>query len=46
MLNMILHPARQDKDLPPLVIAHGLFGSGRNWGAIARMLATRRDVVA
>ena len=46
MLNTILHPARQDKDLPPLVIAHGLFGSGRNWGAIARSLATRRDVVA
>ena len=46
MLNLILHPARQDKDLPPLVIAHGLFGSGRNWGAIARSLATRRDVVA
>ncbi len=46
MLNTILHPARQDKDLPPLVIAHGLFGSGRNWAAIARSLATRRDVVA
>ena len=26
-------------DRPPLVIAHGLFGSGRNWGAIARRLA-------
>jgi len=46
MLNTILHPARQDKDRPTLLIAHGLFGSGRNWGAIARMLATRRDVVA
>ncbi len=46
MLNTILHPARQDKDRPTLVIAHGLFGSGRNWGAIARSLATRRDVVA
>lgn len=46
MLNTILHPARQDKVHPPLVIAHGLFGSGRNWGAIARALATRRDVVA
>ena len=46
MLNTILHPARQDKDLPPLVIAHGLFGSGRNWGDIARSLAIRRDVVA
>ena len=46
MLSTILHPARADKDRPPLVIAHGLFGSGRNWGAVARMLAIRRDVVA
>jgi pimeloyl-ACP methyl ester carboxylesterase len=29
----------------PLVIAHGLFGSGRNWGAIARRLADSRHVV-
>jgi pimeloyl-ACP methyl ester carboxylesterase len=46
MLNTILHPARETKDKPTLVIAHGLFGSGRNWGVIARNLATRRDVVA
>ena len=46
MLNTLLHPAQQAKDRPPLVIAHGLFGSGRNWGVIARNLATRRDVVA
>ncbi len=46
MLNTILHPAREVKDRPTLVIAHGLFGSGRNWGVIARNLATRRDVVA
>lgn len=25
---------------PPLVILHGLFGSGRNWGSIARELQT------
>ena len=31
---------------PPLVIAHGLFGSGRNWGVIARRLADIRDVWA
>jgi esterase len=33
-------------DRPPLVIAHGLFGSARNWGAIARRLAADRQVVA
>ena len=31
---------------PPVVIAHGLFGSARNWGAIARALASDRAVVA
>lgn len=31
---------------PPLVIAHGLFGSARNWGAIARVLGRRGPVVA
>jgi pimeloyl-ACP methyl ester carboxylesterase len=33
-------------DRPPLVVAHGLFGSGRNWGAVARRLAETRQVVA
>ena len=33
-------------DRPPLVIAHGLFGSARNWGAIAKRLAADRLVVA
>jgi esterase len=31
--------------LPPLLIVHGLFGSARNWGAIARRLADSRRVV-
>ncbi|MGL4310468.1 MAG: alpha/beta fold hydrolase [Paracoccaceae bacterium] len=31
--------------LPPLMIVHGLFGSGRNWGAIARRLAGTRMVL-
>lgn len=31
--------------LPTLVIVHGLFGSARNWGAIARRLAEDRRVV-
>jgi pimeloyl-ACP methyl ester carboxylesterase len=46
MLATIRHPAAAPEGLPPLVIAHGLFGSGRNWGVIARRLADRRDVVA
>ena len=46
MLNLIHHPAATAVELPPLVIAHGLFGSGRNWGVIARRLADRRNVFA
>ncbi len=46
MLNLIHHPATETPSHPPLVIAHGLFGSGRNWGVIARRLADTRDVYA
>jgi pimeloyl-ACP methyl ester carboxylesterase len=31
---------------PPLLIVHGLFGSARNWGAIAKRMAQDRQVVA
>lgn len=31
---------------PPLLIAHGLFGSARNWGAIAKRLSDAFTVVA
>lgn len=31
---------------PPLLIVHGLFGSARNWGAIAKRLAAERQVIA
>ena len=31
--------------LPTLLIVHGLFGSGRNWGAIARRMADSRRVI-
>lgn len=31
--------------LPTLLVAHGLFGSARNWGAIARRMAADRQVV-
>ena len=30
----------------PVLIVHGLFGSGRNWGVIARRLAETRPVIA
>ena len=46
MLATILHPASTTPEAPTLLIAHGLYGSGRNWGVIARRLADRRDVVA
>ena len=46
MLNTIHHPATGTPTHPPLLIAHGLFGSGRNWGVIARRLADTRDVWA
>ena len=45
MLNQVLHPAKEAQSLPTLLIVHGLFGSARNWGAIARNLAGPRDVV-
>ena len=45
MLHLIHHPAATAPTRPPLIIAHGLFGSGRNWGVIARHLADTRDTV-
>ncbi len=44
MLNIISHGAATDK--PPLLIAHGLYGSARNWGVIAKRLSDERLVVA
>lgn len=44
MLNTVLHGA--PGDLPPLVIAHGLYGSARNWGVIAKRLSDSRQVIA
>jgi pimeloyl-ACP methyl ester carboxylesterase len=43
-LNVIVHG--QPTARPPLVVAHGLFGSARNWGAIAKRLAADRQVLA
>lgn len=44
MLNTILHG--EPTDLPPLLIAHGLYGSARNWGVIAKRLSDERQVIA
>jgi pimeloyl-ACP methyl ester carboxylesterase len=44
MLNMITHGTRTDA--PGLLIAHGLYGSARNWGVIAKRLSDTRQVVA
>lgn len=44
MLNTILYGAPTDQ--PPLLVAHGLFGSARNWGTVAKRLAERRAVFA
>jgi esterase len=47
MCNMLTHhhyPAQNPQNRP-LLIAHGLFGSARNWNVAARNLATTRDVV-
>jgi len=44
MLNTILHGT--PSAAPPLLIAHGLFGSARNWGVIARRLSDRGQVIA
>ncbi|NNK17198.1 MAG: alpha/beta fold hydrolase [Sulfitobacter sp.] len=44
MLNLIEYGAEKS-DRPPLIIAHGLFGSGRNWGVIAKRLSDTRKVI-
>jgi pimeloyl-ACP methyl ester carboxylesterase len=35
-----------DTAQPPILIVHGLFGSARNWGAIAKRLALSRQVIS
>lgn len=42
MLNVLTHG---DPGLPKLLIAHGLFGSGRNWGVIAKRLSDSFHVI-
>ena len=42
MLNYFTHGAESS---PPIMIIHGLFGSGRNWGVIAKRLSDKFYVV-
>jgi pimeloyl-ACP methyl ester carboxylesterase len=44
----MLHTIRHDGPAgpTPLLIAHGLYGSGRNWGVIAKRLSSDRSVIA
>ena len=44
MLETIVHGAGQGG--VPLLVAHGLYGSARNWGVIAKRLSDGRTVVA
>jgi pimeloyl-ACP methyl ester carboxylesterase len=44
MLNVIEHGQATEK--PGLLIAHGLYGSARNWGVIAKRLSDDREVLA
>ena len=44
MLNCISHGDPGDK--PALLIAHGLYGSARNWGVVAKRLSDERQVLA
>lgn len=47
MLASVLTPAAAPvANTPALLIVHGLFGSARNWGVIARHLASKRDVIS
>ncbi|MEC9432687.1 MAG: alpha/beta fold hydrolase [Pseudomonadota bacterium] len=45
-LNTLTHAPEGAEIHPPLVVAHGLFGSARNWGGVAKRLAQGRRVVA
>jgi len=45
MLHTEIHGAPRP-DTPPLLIVHGLYGSGRNWGVIAKRLSDMRHVIA
>lgn len=43
MLNTVVHG---DDSQPKLLIAHGLFGSARNWGVVSKRLSDIRQITA
>jgi esterase len=43
---MLRYSTYGDPGAPHVLIAHGLFGSGRNWGVIAKRLSDRAYVIA
>jgi pimeloyl-ACP methyl ester carboxylesterase len=44
-LNHLEHPAARGESGPPLLIAHGLFGSARNFNTLGKRFAATRRVV-
>ncbi|MEL7126769.1 MAG: alpha/beta fold hydrolase [Pseudomonadota bacterium] len=42
---MLAYQSFGDASAPPVLIAHGLYGSGRNWGVIAKRLSDTRRVI-
>lgn len=44
MLHRVRHGTPTER--PSLLVVHGLFGSARNWGAIAKRLSDTREVIA
>lgn len=44
-LTTLQHPASESETEPPLVIAHGLFGSARNFNTLGRKFAINRRVI-
>ena len=45
MLATVKQESAGERRQPALLIVHGLFGSARNWGVVAKRLAEGRDVV-
>lgn len=40
------HAPAEAPGAPPFVVAHGLYGSARNWGSLARAFARKRETIA